>query len=268
MEAMVLQAPNQALVLATCLALAMAGTAVAAAPTPDDLSMTYRRTVRQQLHPPADEMRAYADQAGRMLQDAGIFLIAPQYVAVVDRDPRVQAILVLWIDPGSAPRLIGASPVSTGRVGQFDHFETPIGVFGHSVEDGDFRAQGTKNELGIRGYGSKGMRVYDFGWQQAVRGWGRGGVSEMRLQMHATDPDRLESRLGRVASKGCIRIPATLNSFLDHFGVLGADYEAAAQGGESLWILPSDRASAMGAGRYLVILDSARTSRPAWVSDR
>ena len=50
------------------------------------------------------------------------------------------------------------------------------------------RAEGTRNALGIRGYGERGMRVYDFGWVMGDRGWGTGGRSAMRLQMHATDP--------------------------------------------------------------------------------
>lgn len=242
----------------------MAHTAACAFPTPDDLANAYRRTVRQQLHPPSDEIRYYAGRALLMLEDAGVGLREPQYLVVVDRNPNVQAILVYWLSAAAEPRLIGASPVSTGRTGQYDHFQTPTGVFDHTVADGDFRAEGTKNELGIRGYGRKGMRVYDFGWQQALRGWGRGGLSTMRLQMHATDPDFLESRLGRVQSKGCVRIPATLNTFLDRFGVLDADYEAEATAGQPMWVLAPERTPAAGAGRYLVILDSDRPARPRW----
>ncbi|OZI60600.1 L,D-transpeptidase [Bordetella genomosp. 11] len=248
-----------------CAALAWSGQAAAQAiPTPDDLADAYRRTVRQQLHPPSDDIRYYATSALLMLGSAGITLNEPQYLVVVDRSPNVQAILVYWLGAPSMQRLIGASPVSTGRIGQFDHFQTPTGVFDHSVTDGDFRAEGTKNEFGIRGYGRKGMRVYDFGWQQALRGWGRGGMGTMRLQMHATDPDILESRLGRVQSKGCVRIPASLNVFLDRFGVLDADYEAEARAGRPLWVLSPDRTPVDGAGRYLVIVDSGRTARPPW----
>ena len=104
-----------------------------------------------------------------------------------------------------------------------------LGVFAHSLDNPDFRAEGTLNSNGIRGYGAKGMRVFDFGWQRVPKGWGDGAVSEMRLQMHATDPDLLERRLGSAQSKGCIRIPATLNRFLDRHGVLDADYERAAR---------------------------------------
>jgi hypothetical protein len=48
--------------------------------------------------------------------------------------------------------------------------------------------------------------------------------------MHATDPDYLEQRLGHPASEGCVRIPATMNRFLDVHGVPDADYERAAPG--------------------------------------
>jgi hypothetical protein len=239
-------------------------TAAFGAPTPDDVTAAYRRMVRQQLYLPADEIKDYGRRALLMLKDVHVVLLEPQYLVVVDRDPKVQLILVYWISSSAEPRLIGASPVSTGRVGQFDHFQTPTGVFDHSLSNPDFRAEGTRNVLGIRGYGKKGMRIYDFGWQQAKRGWGRGGLSTMRLEMHATDPDMLESRLGRVQSKGCVRIPSGLNTFLDRFGILDAAYEAAADAGETMWVLSSERTPAAGAGRYLVILDSDRRARPPW----
>jgi hypothetical protein len=63
----------------------------------------------------------------------------------------------------------------------------------------------------------------------------------MRLQMHAADPDYLEKRLGERDSKGCIRIPATLNAFLDRNGLIDADYERALKEGRKLWILRPDR---------------------------
>lgn len=185
-------------------------------------------------------------------------------VALVDRSPNVQAIFIYWLGDGAAPFLVGAAAASTGRGGEFDHFETPLGVFDHSTANPDFRAEGTRNKLGIRGYGTKGMRVFDLGWQQARRLWGRGGIGTMRLQMHATDPDLLEPRLGSVQSKGCIRIPASLNRLLDHFGVLDADYLAAAAQGASMWMLPADQTLVEGAGRYLIVVDSGRTDRPAW----
>lgn len=164
--------------------------------------------------------------------------------------------------------LVGASPVSTGRPGQYDHFQTPVGVFEHTVENFDFRAEGTRNKLGVRGYGAKGMRVHDFGWQEAKRGWGKGGESRMRPQMHSTDPDLLERQIGTPQSKGCIRIPATFNAFIDRYGILDADYEWAQLASYNVWVLRADRDPTPWSGRYLVIVDSARRQRPDWARSR
>jgi hypothetical protein len=106
------------------------------------------------------------------------------------------------------------------------------------------------------------MRVYDFGWVSALRTW-RPGECEMRLQIHATDP-HLEQRLGSEQSMGCIRIPSTLNTFLDHYGILDADYEQALAKGQKFWLLRPDREPTPWSGRYLVIVDSQRVARPDW----
>ena len=144
---------------------------------------------------------------------------------------------------------------------------TPLGVFPYSLDNPDFRAEGTFNENNIRGYGLGGRRVFDSGWQTAERGWGAGGSSAMRLQMHATDPQVLEPCLGHVASEGCIRIPATLNVFLDQHGILDADDEAAWAAGKMLWVIMPNRPVVPWPGRYLVIVDSGATERPAWSPD-
>jgi hypothetical protein len=86
----------------------------------------------------------------------------------------------------------------------------------------------------------------------------------MRFQMHATDPDRLEPLLGIRHSKGCVRIPASLNVFIDHYGILDADYEATVEAGKPLWVLHGDRVVTPWAGRYLVVVDSERKARPVW----
>jgi hypothetical protein len=106
--------------------------------------------------------------------------------------------------------------------------------------------------------------VYDFGWQTARRGWGGGAEAEMRLQMHATDPNLLEKKLGTPQSKGCIRIPATLNVFIDHYGILDGDYEKAMAAGMTFWVLPKTREGTPWSGRFLVVVDTRRTKRPAW----
>lgn len=234
--------------------------------TAEALRADYLLQVDRRLELPEEEAQRYGALALSMLADADVSLAEPQYVVLVDRNPYVQAVFIYFISRDQAYVLIGASPVSTGRVGKFDHFETPTGVFEHTPANPDFRAEGTKNKLGIRGYGVAGMRVFDFGWQQARRGWGQGGMGIMRLQMHATDPDILEPRLGRVQSKGCIRIPAALNRLLDHYGVLDAAYEAMQSTGRVMWILRPDRSPVNDAGRYLIVVDTLRVQRPLWAT--
>lgn len=237
--------------------------ALAVGLAPAQLSEIFGARVDHRLTVPAEEAARYATLVLAALSQAGI-ASDPQYVAVVDRNANVQAIFIYWLGSDAPPLLIGAAAVSTGRGGALDHFETPLGVFELTPANPDFRAEGTRNSLGIRGYGAKGMRVFDLGWQQALRLWGAGGVSTMRLQMHATDPDVLEPRLGTPQSKGCIRIPASLDQLLDHFGVLDAAYLSAAARGDHIRVLPADQEPVEGAGRYVVIVDSGRQSRPAW----
>jgi hypothetical protein len=229
-----------------------------------DIAAQYSAQVDMRLDLPAAESQRYAQLTQAVLAKAAVPLEEPQYLAVVDRDPNVQAFMLFWRAATGDYTLVGASPVSTGRPGEFDHFETPLGVFLHTPANPDYRAEGTRNSLGIRGYGAKGMRVYDFGWQIVKKGWGNGEPSNMRLQMHATDPDLLERRLGSIQSKGCIRIPGSLNRFLDHYGILDADYEHTVRDGSHLWVLDLNRRTVTNPGRYLVVLESGRSDRPDW----
>lgn len=247
-------------------ALALGAASAAAAPPagPRELAAAYRQLVDRRLEVPPDEVPRYAQLVDDAFARASVDPEAPQYVLVVDRDPQVQAVLVLWRAAQGRYELVGASPASTGAPGPYDYFETPLGVFEHSPWNPDFRAEGTLNENGIRGYGAKGMRVFDFGWQRVPKGWGDRAVIDMRLQVHATDPDVLESRLGSPQSKGCVRIPATLNRLLDHHGVLDAGYEQLVAQGRELWVLQATREPVPGAGRYMVVVDSERSGRPAW----
>jgi hypothetical protein len=252
------------LLVVACL-LALGPAASAAADSPADIASLYASQVDKRLTLPEEEVLRYGAMALQMLEQANIQLDRAQYLLLVDRSPQVQAALLLWIAPQAAPVLLGASPVSTGRVDEYEYFETPTGVFEHTTANPDFRAEGTVNDLGVRGLGAPGMRVFDFGWQQARRGWGDGSpFSPMRLLLHATDPDFLEPRLGSVQSKGCIRIPAALNLLLDHYGLLDADYAKALAEGRSFWALPPEHITVSGAGRYLIVVDSARTERPDW----
>lgn len=219
--------------------------------------------VTRRLNATPDVFEAYSALAKAQLTQANVAIDHDQFVVVADRNPNVQAAFVFVMGPGGV-HPIGATPVSTGRSGQKDHFYTPVGVFANTLENPSFRAQGTKNSNGFRGYGCKGMRIWDFGWQTADKAWGTREPREIRFQMHATDPDLAEPKLGHPASQGCVRVSAGFNQFVDHYGVLDADYLNAEAQGQQLWVLPKERATTGLAGRYLVVVDSGATERPEW----
>jgi hypothetical protein len=222
---------------------------------------------------------AVAARATRLLGAEGQTIDEPQLVIVVDRNPAVERLYLMLARPEGpeAWRALGSARVSTGQAGRKDYYITPVGVFAHTGAILDFRALGTYNEHHVRGLGLAGMRVWDFGWQWALKGWhsdGEGG--DIRLQMHATDPTLLEQRLGRPASEGCVRVSSSMNRFLDKHGVLDADYEQeAAQDARYRALLAQDRTPTPIAGRLLVVIDSSQPadapptalSRPAnWPS--
>ena len=198
------------------------------------------------------------------LEQAQVKLAVPQFIVLVDRSPNVQAALLYWGPAEHGWSFVGAAPVSTGLPGRYEHFLTPLGVFDHSLANPDFRAEGTKNKLGFRGYGVKGMRIYDFGWIESPRGWGDGAMGTLRLQMHSTDPVLAVPRLGTAQSEGCVRIPATLNAFIDRYALLDEDYQRALASGDQLWILRKDRTPTPSPGRYMVVVDTQREVRPDW----
>ncbi len=249
------------------LAMSMGGCSMpllAAPQTAQELVSAFAARSKGNLPVPADVQSAYAAKLQQSLRDAKLADLPSQYILLVDRNRHVQTLFIYWKTPQGAWQFVWAAPVSTGRTGRFDHYLTPLGVFEHSLANHDYRAEGTRNDAGIRGYGSKGMRVYDFGWATSERGWGTGAPGIMRLQMHATDPG-LESRLGKPASKGCVRISSELNRLIDHYGLIDADYDAAAKKGKPLWILRPDREQVATPGRYMVVVDSALKARPAWL---
>jgi hypothetical protein len=181
----------------------------------------------------------------------------PQLLVIVDRNPRVQALRIVLARPQGEWEVIGGSRVSTGQTGRFDHYITPVGVFPHTDAILDFRAEGTFNENHIRGLGLHGMRVWDFGWQTASKGWLTNQSGPMRLLMHATDPANLEMRIGYRASSGCVRIPAAVNTFLDRHGVLDVDYERVARDDiRYRALLRRDRVPTPLAGNLMIVVDS------------
>lgn len=217
---------------AATVGLALAVAVVAQAPTVEEMQQAYARDVDLRCDVPAAGAARYAQLARAAFERAGIELHGSQYVIVVDRDPRVQVALLMWRPAVGPWRGVGASPVSTADT------ETPTGVFVHGSMD--FRSNGTPGRDGIRRHGRKGMRVFDFG---------------TRLRMHATDPDLLERRLGTALSQGSIRIPATLDALLDHYGVIDVERSP---------VLPGDGEPVGDPGRYLVVVDSGRVDRLGW----
>jgi hypothetical protein len=202
---------------------------------------------------------AWISRAKAAVVAAPFAIEQPQLLVVVDRDPAVQELRIILAQPNASWQVIGGSKVSTGQSGRRGYFITPLGVFLHTDAILDYRALGTYNENHIRGLGLKGMRVWDFGWQTAQKGWrDEPDPAEIRMQMHATDPDYLEQRLGQPASEGCVRVSGAMNRFLDMHGVLDADYERAAGGDARLGsILPRDRIPTPLAGDALVVVDSS-----------
>lgn len=201
------------------------------------------------------------------LATAGMVIDRPQLLVAVDRNARVQQLALVLAMPKEGAtegewKVLGGTHVSTGSMGRFDHYITPRGVFHVTTAILGYRAEGTLNENGIRGLGAKGMRVWDFGWQVAAKGWdagpGKPDRIPIRLMMHATDPDRLEQRIGHPASEGCVRIPSAMNRFLDNHGVLDAEYErAAATEIRFRALLPKYRHPTTLAGNTMVVVDSA-----------
>lgn len=229
----------------------------------DRLRLLLAEAVPQGTFCNAGDAPRWVDPARSAMARALVSLQRPQLVVVVDRSLVGQELCILLAAPHAAWQPIGGSKISTGQAGRRGYFITPLGVFRHTEAIIDYRAEGTFNENHIRGLGIKGMRVWDFGWQQAVKGWANDAEpSEIRLLMHATDPDILERRLGQPASKGCIRLPAALNRFLDRHGILDADYEqAAASAPRIAAVLLPDRESTPLAGDLLVIIDGSEANR-------
>ena len=208
----------------------------------------------------AENERVWIARAQDAVAAGGQTIDRPQLVVVVDRNPRAQQMRIVLARPDGAWGSLGGTRVSTGQMGRRDYYLTPTGIFSHTDLILDWRAEGTFNSQHIRGLGVKGMRVWDFGWQRAAKGWGTGEEGDIRLLLHATDPDYLEKRLGRPASKGCVRIPVAMDRFLDRHGVLDADYEQAAKNDPRFEaMLLRERTPTALAGSALVIVDSADT---------
>jgi hypothetical protein len=235
------------------------------------ISVIFQDKVTKRIQVPLSVQNSYGMLVSENLSKSGYIDFPAQFIIVVDRNPHVQTAFIFWLDKKTVDidnismMLIGAAPIASGSSGKFDHYITPTGVFRHAINNPDYRAEGTKNENGIMGYGKKGMRVYDFGWQDAEKAWGKPDIRKIRFQMHATDPGYLESRLGTPGSKGCVRIPSQLNEFIDHFGIIDAEYDQSIARGEKLWVLKKDREQTPWSGSLLIVVDSGETNVPLWL---
>lgn len=117
------------------------------------LSSDYKTQIDRQLDVPRLEQDHYGRLAFAALTERDALNDSAQFVLVVDRCPLVQAVMLYWISKEREFHFVGASPVSTGKPGMFEYFQTPLGVFEHTIRNQDFRAEGTRNKNGIRGYG-------------------------------------------------------------------------------------------------------------------
>lgn len=241
----------------------------AASVTARTLSRFGKRNGHRRLDLLAAPSRQYRDQirsdALTRLRTAGADLSASQFFLYADRNPSTQLVFLAFYDAtGQTVRLLGADFISSGKLRpKDDSFITPVGVFENLPENWGYRAEGTKNTKGWRGLGAKGSRVWDFGYQQAPRLFPQGVYdSQMRLLMHATDPDQGEPRLGGPDSKGCVRVSAAANAFFDRHSILDRHYEqiATTDKERDMWLLRTDREPVSHPGSYLVVGDSSAAS--------
>ncbi len=176
-----------------------------------------------------------------------------QYFLLVDRNPDTQIISLAFLNIEEKEVVIlGSGKTSTGNPLRNGYYETPIGVFLNTPSNMSYRALGTRNSKGWRGFGVKGSRVWDLGWQKSKNV--KNPDINIRMLIHATDPDAGEKRLGTRDSKGCIRLSAKFNYFLDHHGILDAEFE---KNEKKKYILPKDREKVVYAGNLIVVVDSS-----------
>jgi hypothetical protein len=191
-------------------------------------------------------------RAGRRPAGAELALLA-------DRAPAVQRVALLLMREDGPWEVVAIAPASTGITGVRGHFVTPLGVYAQDGSIRGYRALGTYNREGIRGLGERGMRVWDFGWYWAQRGWvDEPSEARIRFALHATDPDLHEPLLGAPASEGCVRVSGAMNRFLDVNGVLDADVARIAETDRRFAaLLLAERRVTPLAGRSLIVVDGS-----------
>ena len=213
------------------------------------------------VHLPLYRQEALIMLAQQMAAEDHLFIRQPQLVLIVDRAPQGQLLALTLARPGGDWEILGASHVSTGKPGRLQHFKTPVGVLLNDGSELGYRAQGTFNQNHIRGLGVKGMRVWDFGWQTTDDWRTPGATMAVRVEMHATDPSVLEERIGRADSEGCIRLPDSLNRFLDRRGIIDAAIEKLGQADIGYrGLLSPELVPTPLAGDAVIVVDSSEPS--------
>ncbi|HPN96280.1 MAG TPA: hypothetical protein PLK35_00790 [Candidatus Moranbacteria bacterium] len=177
-----------------------------------------------------------------------------QYLIYADRNPQEQNVFICFFDAHENKIIfIGGAKTSTGNESRKgDYFKTPTGFFENNPSILGYRAKGTKNSKGWRGLGIRQSRVWDFGWQETTK---HSRPSQIRLLMHATDPDQGEPRLGKVDSKGCVRLSNAMASFIDRYGIIDRKYEESSDKSRQTLLL-SSRTPVSKAGSFLLVGDS------------
>lgn len=238
----------------------MSETSVSKPNEDETLRENFRKTIDGNIVVEENYIRWISDDVTRKIKDIEKYEKASfksQYFVYVDRNPAKQLIFVAFFDSLDGKiKIIGIDRVSTGTANRKGYFLTPVGFFENNLKHFGYRALGTENDDGWLGLGKKGSRVWDFGWQKTT---GRKNHEfYIRFLMHATDPLYGESRLGETNSKGCIRISAKLNNFLDRYGILDKEYEEKKNLKSVSWLLRKDRLPAIFAGKYLLVGDSEK----------
>lgn len=242
--------------IALCLCLSSVCYAQTTQPDIDFYRNTFNMEVKEGLDIPLTEQDRLLDLAKKELDKKNVVIDHPQTGLIVDRGIHHQVIAVVMMYPDIKDwQFIGETKISTGKPGRREHFVTPTGVFSNTGNILGYRALGTFNENHIRGIGIKGMRVWDFGWQDTEDWRHKGSVVQIRMEMHATDPDYLAPRFGRPDSEGCIRIPGDLNKFIDRHGIIDKYVEDRALSEKASAALLHDHHPLGYSGDLVIIVD-------------
>ena len=86
-----------------------------------ELASQFEQEVTRRLNVPPEEQERYAHLLKLALDEAHVSNVPPEFFLLVDRSPHVQAAMIEWKAPDGTFHLIGATPVSTGQPGMYEH---------------------------------------------------------------------------------------------------------------------------------------------------